>query len=115
MDEQVQAYLDAVPEDRKPLFEALHALILSLYPDAEVTLSYRMPTYKAKSGWVALGYRKDGVSLYTCGAHHLAAFRARHPKIKTGTGCINFRTGDPLPLPALKQVIRHAIEHPKPE
>lgn len=106
-------YIEAVPEDRKPLFERLHALILSLYPDAEVVLSYGVPTYRAKTGWVALGYRKDGVSLYTCGAHHLAAFKAKHPKIKTGTGCINLRTGDPVPAAALKQVIRHAIEHPK--
>jgi len=110
---EVQRYLDAVPEKRKPLILKLHALILGLYPNAEVDLSCRMPTYKAKYGWVALANQKHHVSLYTCGAHHLASFKEKYPGVKTGKGCINLKDTDPFPVAALKQVVRHAIEHPK--
>ena len=72
MNQEVQSFMDAVPADRKPLFDRLHALITGLYPDAEVVISNAVPTYRAKPGWVALGYWKSGVSLYTNGPHGIA-------------------------------------------
>jgi uncharacterized protein YdhG (YjbR/CyaY superfamily) len=113
MKREVRSYLAAVPKERKPLVNRLHELIVELYPDAEIDMSYRMPTYKAEEGWVALANQKQYVSLYTCGAHHLAEFKSKHPKIKTGKGCINFKQSDTVPVAAVKKVIRHAIEHPK--
>ena len=113
MQKDVKRYFDAVPEERKCLVDQLHSLIVGLYPHAQIDMSYRMPTYKSGDGWVALANQKHYVSLYTCGAHHLAGFKKQHPSIKTGKGCINFKPADPLPEAALKKVIRHAIEHPK--
>ena len=102
----------ATPKERRQLFEKLQALIVDLYPHAEVVISYQIPTYKAKSGWAALGYWRDGVSLYTNGPQHIEEFKAKYPAIKTGKGSINLRVTDPVPVAALKGVIRHAIERP---
>lgn len=113
MNSEVQDYLDAVPQERKPVVDKLHELIIGLYPDAAVDMSYRMPTYKAKDGWVAIANQKHYVSLYTCGAHHLVAFRDKYPRIKTGKGCINFKATDRIPMQAVKTVIKHAIEQSK--
>ena len=113
MNQDVQQYFNAVPEERKHLVQQLHALIVGLYPNAGIDMSYRMPTYKAKGGWVALANQKHYVSLYTCGAHHLAEFIQKYPGIRTGKGCINFKVTDPIPMAEVKKVIRHAIEHPK--
>lgn len=113
MDADVERFMAAIPPDRRALFERLHALVVDLYPQAQLRLSYGVPTYHAQSGWVALGYWKQGVSLYTNGAHHLVRFKAAHPRIKTGTGCINLRLTDEVPVDALREVIRHAMEHPK--
>ncbi len=111
--EEVRQYLDGVPEDRKPLVEKLHRLIVELYPQVDIDLSYRMPTYRAKEGWVAIANQQRYVSLYTCGAQHIADFKQQYPSIRTGKGCINLSRKDPVPLEALSQVIIHAIEHPK--
>ena len=92
MNKEVQRYVATMPKERKPLFDKLHKLIMGLYPNAEVVMSYKIPTYKAKFGWVALANQKHYVSLYTCGAHHIAEFKAKYPAIKTGTGCINLLT-----------------------
>jgi uncharacterized protein YdhG (YjbR/CyaY superfamily) len=113
MNEEVQSYIEAASEDRKSLFDQLHALIMGLYPNAEIVMSYQIPTYKAKSGWVALGYWKEGVSLYTNSAHHIAEFKAKYPAIKTGKASINFKITDAVPMIALKKVIKQAIGQPK--
>ncbi|REJ70022.1 MAG: DUF1801 domain-containing protein [Planctomycetota bacterium] len=113
MNKDVTAYLADVPAERQSHVTQLHELIVGLYPNATVDMSYRMPTYRVGEGWVALANQKRYVSLYTCGEVHLAAFKKKHPDIKTGKGCINFKESDRLPITALKQVVRHAIEHPK--
>lgn len=109
----VQVYRNSVPTNRRERFETLHRLIIGLYPDAEVSMRYRMPTYSWGQGWVALGNQKQYLSVYTCGAQHLAEFKRRHPGIKTGKGCINLRDADPLPLTDLKQVIHSALKSVK--
>lgn len=113
MNDQVQAYFDALPANRKSRIESLHSLILTLFPDAVVDMQYKMPTYRFGDGWVAVANQKNYISLYTCGFHHIEDFKAKHPSTKTGKGCINFRDKDPLPLSDIESVVTHAIEHPK--
>jgi len=110
---EVNHYFAAAPGEHVEMLSKLHNMIMVLYPDAVVDMTYRMPTYKFKSGWVALANQKHYVSLYTCGSHHIAEFKERYPDIKTGKGCINFKRSDRIPVTALKKVIRHAIQHPK--
>lgn len=113
MNNDVADYFAAIPENRKARIRELHELIINLYPDAFVDLKYKMPTYQVGEGWVALANQKNYISLYTCGYHHIEAFRKNNPEVKTGKGCINFRDKDDFAIPDIKAVIRHAIDHPK--
>ena len=106
----LKTYLAQIPEERKPRFENLRKLIISLYPQAEESMRYKMPTYEYGEGWVALANQKSYISLYTCSAEHITDFKARHPKIKTGKGCINFKNSDEIPEQDLKAVIKNAME-----
>ncbi len=108
----VMEYFQAQPESRRERLLALHQAIMTAYPKAKVDMGYRMPTYKAGEGWVALANQKQHISLY-CGYHHIEAFKQAHPGVKTGKGCIKLRDRDELPMDDLIQVVRHAIEHPK--
>jgi hypothetical protein len=58
MDPAVQHYIDSIPDAHRPLFDRLQSLILELYPDAEVTISYQIPTYKVGRRRVYLGCGK---------------------------------------------------------
>ncbi|MCB1874435.1 MAG: DUF1801 domain-containing protein [Chromatiales bacterium] len=107
------AYYAAVPEDRREKLLHLHRLILSLYPDATMKISWRMPSFRNGDGWVAIANQKNYISLYTCGEKHIAGFKKSYPHIKTGKGCINLQDRDPMDDTALAQVIHHAMEQPK--
>lgn len=113
MDAKVQQFFEDVPEGSKLYFNQMHDLVMALYPEAQVRISYGIPIYKTATGWVGLGYYKSGVTIYTNGPGHLAEFKARHPDMKGGKGSINFPNTRPLPLEDLHLIIRHAIEHNK--
>ena len=112
---KVNDYIQSISDQRLDRYMSIHNLILKLYPDAFVDMSYKMPTYKAGDGWVALANRNNYISLYTCGASHLESYKKTQPQQKTGKGCINFRERDVIHLDDLETVIMHAVSHPKPE
>ena len=112
-DPDARNYFAALADDRRSKLIELHETIVSLFPDIHLDMAYKMPTYRQDDGWVAIANQKNYVSLYTCGYHHIEAFKRKHPDIKTAKGCINFKDSDNLPLADIKEVIRHAIEHPK--
>lgn len=106
----VRSYIESVQDERRTLFDKLQAVILGMYPGAEVALAYGIPTYGTKPGRVGLGYRKDGVSFYPYSGSALDEFRARNPSIKTTKGSVNFKPSDRIPMTDLKKVIRQAME-----
>ncbi len=115
VDPAVRKFIEAVKDERRLLYDQLEKVILGMYPDAEVVITYGVPTYKARSGRVGLAYWKEGVSFYPFSGSYLDEFRAKHPAIKTSKGTVNFKVSDKIPLAALKKVIRYAIEHPRLE
>ena len=46
MDDAARGYIEAIPPERRPLFDRLHRLVLTAYPDVTVGLSYGIPTYR---------------------------------------------------------------------
>lgn len=113
VDKAVKKYFAELPIERREMVNALHAIVIDIYPKAQVDMKYKMPTYHIGDAWVAIANQKHHVSLYTCSSSHIAQFKQKHPEIKTGKGCINFRVRDSLPLQHIRAVIKHAIEQPK--
>jgi uncharacterized protein YdhG (YjbR/CyaY superfamily) len=92
LDPAVQAYIDAINPDHRPLFDRLHRLILDVQPGAAVVLSYQIPTYKVGSRRLYVGAWQHGLSIYGWGDD--AGFTARHPGLKTSKGTIRLRPED---------------------
>jgi len=94
MDEAVRAYIEAIPPEHRPLFDRLHGLVIQAYPDAVVSLSYAMPTYRVGRHRLFLAAWRHGVSIYGWGEGGEAGLVARHPELKTGKGTIRLRPED---------------------
>jgi hypothetical protein len=94
VDKTVQAYIDGIAAEHRPLFDRLHRLILDVHPDADVILCYDMPTYKVGRRRLFLAAWKHGVSLYGWRRDHDAGFTARHPALKSGKSTIQLRPAD---------------------
>ena len=100
MDDAVQSYIDRIPAEHRALFDRLHQLIVSMYPDAVVFLSYQMPTYKVGNRRLHVGAWQHGISIYGYGYGYGwkqdrgAAFVDRHPALNTSKGTIRLRPED---------------------
>ncbi len=93
MDEAVRRYLDEMDSEYRPVFDRLHRLIVPICPDAEVMLSYGMPTYRIGRRRLNIGVWKHGLSLYVSPSRD-GGFSARHPELAAGKGTIKLSPGD---------------------
>ena len=94
MDEAVRGYIDAIPADHRPLFDRLDGLVRERHPDAEVVLSYQMPTYKVGPRRFYIGAWKHGLSFYGWGAGNDGGFLERHPTLKHAKSTIRLSPAD---------------------
>jgi uncharacterized protein YdhG (YjbR/CyaY superfamily) len=109
MKSEVRDYIIQVSDERRELFLKLQSLIYNLYPKAEAKISYKIVKYVLPSGWVFLGYWKQGVSLYTGYITELPVFAAKHPQIKTGKGSIKLKMTDDIPWEDIIVIIKNCF------
>jgi uncharacterized protein YdhG (YjbR/CyaY superfamily) len=112
MDEAVQAYIDRIAPEHRPLFDRLHRLILVAYPDVTVALSYKMPTYTRGGRRLHMAAWQHGVSIYGWSPGRGDAFASRHPTLKTSKGTIRLRPEDAAEISddELRDLVQAALD-----
>lgn len=88
------AYIDAIDEARRPLFDRVHGLLMEEHPDAEVILSYKMPTYVVGDRQLHVGVWKHGLSFYGWRHGRDGGLPARHPHLDNGKGTLRLPVKD---------------------
>jgi len=88
MQDDVAAYIEAIDAEHRPLFDRVHRLVMEVQPEAQVVLSYKMPTYVAGTSQLHVGVWKHGLSFY--GRQHGSdgGLVARHPHLDNGKGTL---------------------------
>jgi hypothetical protein len=94
VDDAVRAYLDAAPAQHRALYDRVAALAREVAPDAELVLSYGLPTFRLGRGRFHVGVRPHGLSLHGWRADDDGGFLERHPGLRTGRGTIRLRPQD---------------------
>jgi hypothetical protein len=90
----VDEYVEALPEAHRALFSRIDGIVLGQFPDAEVVLSYRMPTYRVGARKLHVGGWRHGISLYGWKGSGDGGLTERHPALKTSAGTIQLRPSD---------------------
>ncbi len=110
MDDAVRRYRDEIASEHRPVFDRLHQLILSTCPDAELALSYEMPTYRIGRRRLNVGVWEHGLSLYVSPSRD-AGFSARHPELAAGKGTIRLTPEDAARVPdaEFRDLVRAAL------
>lgn len=98
MEDTVRRYRDEMNSEYRPVFDRLHRLIADTCPDAEVVLSYGMPTYRIGRRRLNIGVWQHGLSVYVS-PNRDGGFSGRHPELAAGKGTIKLRPEDAARIP----------------
>lgn len=94
MDDAVQAYIEAIPPEHRALFDRIHGLVVGVHPEADLVLSYKMPTYKVGRNRLHVAAWRHGISLYGWKGDRDGGFTARHPELIHAKSTIQLRPSD---------------------
>ena len=105
------AYIDGISPEHRPLFDRLHRLVLGAYPEVQVVLSYKIPTYKVGKNRLFVGAWRHGISLYGWKGDRDGGFTQRHPDLVTSKGTIQLRPADAEAISddELRDLVRAAL------
>jgi hypothetical protein len=112
MDAAVHDYVEAIPAERRPLFDRIHKIVLELHPDVTVTLSYQLPTYILGDCRLYIGAWKHGLSFYGWQRGRDAGFSTRHPELVTSKGTIKLTPAAAAGIPddEFRDLFRAALD-----
>ena len=103
MSSDVAAYVRAIDPARRPLFDRVHGLVTEVHPDAQMVLSYGMPTYVVGGQQLHVGVWKHGLSFYGRELRRDGGLAERYPQLDNGRGTLK------LPLRHAAQITDEAL------
>lgn len=109
-DQNVDAYIRGFPADVRQILSALRKAIQQVVPEAEESISYRIPTYKlAKRPIVYFAGYQHHVSLYPATERSVAPLPRLTP-YRSGRGTLKFPLETAVPLALVKQFVRLRVK-----
>jgi uncharacterized protein YdhG (YjbR/CyaY superfamily) len=104
--ETVDDYIRDFPREVREVLKALRRAIREVAPDAEESISYRIPTYRiGKKPLVYFAAYQHHVSLYPSTERSVEPLPRLAP-YRSGRGTLKFPLDKPVPLASVKQFVR---------
>jgi uncharacterized protein YdhG (YjbR/CyaY superfamily) len=107
----VDAYLAALPDDRRQVLAELRRTVRAAAPEAEETIAYRMPALRLGGRFLVSydAYRRH-VSLFPASDAVVTALGPEIDPYLAGRGTIRFPAGRPIPLDLVDRVVRIRVD-----
>ncbi|MGQ0639876.1 MAG: iron chaperone [Gemmatimonadaceae bacterium] len=105
----VDEYLNAVPQDQRAALSQLRQTIRGAAPNADETVSYRIPFYKYNGMLVGFSAAKEHCTFHIISADVLRDNAAALKKFETGKGSIRFTPENPLPKALVTKIVKARI------
>ena len=107
---EVESYIAAAPDDRRPMLEALRAACLEELAGFEESMEYGMASYsRGGEVEVALASQKQYVSLYVLRTDVVKAHRDRLAGLNVGKSCIRYRREEQIDIDVVRSMLRQTV------
>jgi uncharacterized protein YdhG (YjbR/CyaY superfamily) len=103
----VDEYIARHPKDVQAILQRIRSTIRKALPGAEEGISYQIPTYKLRGGYVVYfaGW-KQHFSLYPASDRLVAAFKDELEPYKISKGTIRFPLSQPVPVRLIERIAK---------
>ena len=106
-DEEVDVYLEGVPEPQRSTLERLRAVLVALLPDAEQGIAYGVPCFKVGGKGVAgFASYKDHCTYLPMSGSITAELADELTDHVTAKGSVQFPIDEPLPA----ELVEHLVD-----
>lgn len=105
----IDEYIAACPADIQGRLQELRATIRKAAPDAEETISYKMPTFKLNGNLVYFAAFKTHIGFYPIPTG-IEAFKKDLSVYKTAKGSVQFPNDQPLPLKLVTRIVKFRVK-----
>ncbi len=101
----IDEYIAACPAEIQGKLQELRATIRKAAPDAEETISYKMPTFKLNGNLVYFAAFENHIGFYPIPTG-IKAFEKELSVYKQGKGSVQFPLDKPLPLKLVTRIVK---------
>jgi uncharacterized protein YdhG (YjbR/CyaY superfamily) len=105
----IDEYIGTFPEDVRNILEEMRQAIRDAAPDAEETISYRIPAFRLHGPLVYFAAFKDHVSFFPTGSG-IEAFKNELAPYPGGKGTARFPLDRPVPYDLVKKIVRCRVK-----
>lgn len=105
----IDDYIASCPEDVRPKLEKLRRAIRSAAPEAEETISYRMPAFRLNGPLVYFAAFKTHFGFFPTSSP-IPVFKAALASYETSKGTIRFPLDRPIPFDLVKKIVGYKVK-----
>jgi len=106
--ETIDEYIALFPPEIQDRLQELRQAIREEAPDAEETISYRIPTFRLKGNLVHFAAFRDHISFFPASSG-VEAFRKELSGYRISKGTIQFPLDAPLPLDLVRRIVQFRV------
>jgi uncharacterized protein YdhG (YjbR/CyaY superfamily) len=108
----VKDYIASKPRDVQALLKQLQGAIRKAVPDAEEVISYQMPGYKLRGGYLLFfAVWKEHFSLYPASDVLVENFKDELSRYKRSKGTIRLPLSEPVPVSLIERIAKFRAKH----
>jgi uncharacterized protein YdhG (YjbR/CyaY superfamily) len=107
--EEIDAYLEPLPDDVRSALERLRGIIREAAPEATERVSYGIPIFRLRRDLVGLSAQKDHCSLHSMSPALMAAMAGDLRGVEVSGATIHFMPDDPLPRDLVERIVRERM------
>ncbi|WP_291403197.1 DUF1801 domain-containing protein [Daejeonella sp.] len=110
--QNIDEYLDSIPQDLKNKLQILRSTIQEAAPDSTEAICYQMPTFKLNGNLLHFAAYKTHIGFYP-GPSAIKAFVDELAPYNLSKGTIRFTLEDEIPLNLIFRIVKFRVEQNK--
>lgn len=103
----IDAYIAAFPSDVRAILERIRTTVRKAAPDAEESISYRIPTYKLHGPLIYFAAHKAHIGLYPMTGATKKKFQKELSAYDGSTGTVRFPLDRPIPYQLIGRIVKY--------
>ena len=105
----IDEYIAGFPKDVQKSLERIRRTIRKAAPDAEETISYKMPTFTLRGNLVYFAAYKKHIGLYPA-PRGIEKFKKELSAYKGSKGTVRFPLDEPIPFELISRIVKFRVK-----